>query len=95
MAGQGLNLGLRDAFGLAQSVGDALREHQTVAELTRRHRRGRAPDRQLTMAITDALALGFRWPALAGVQSLVMGTLDLSSGSRHWLADRFMFGLRR
>ncbi len=95
VAGQGLNLGLRDAFGLAQAVGDALREHQSVADLTRRHRRRRAPDRQLTITITDALALGFRWPALAGAQSLVMGALDLSAGSRHWLADRFMFGLRR
>jgi 2-octaprenyl-6-methoxyphenol hydroxylase len=95
VAGQGLNLGLRDAFELAQSVGDALREHRSVADLTRRHRRRRGPDRQLTIAITDALALGLRWPALAGAQSLVMGALDLSSGSRHWLADRFMFGLRR
>ena len=95
VAGQGLNLGLREAFGLAQAVGDALREHHSVAELTRRHHRRRTPDRQLTIAVTDALARGFRWPALAGVQSLLMGALDLSAGSRHWLADRFMFGLRR
>ncbi len=95
VAGQGLNLGLRDAFSLAQTVGDALREHQSVSELARRYRRRRSSDRQLTIGITDALARGFRWPALTGVQSLVMGALDLSSGSRHWLADRFMFGLRR
>src|SRR5690606_8971082 len=63
VAGQGLNLGLRDAFALV----DALRRAPTVDAALRRIEWARTPDRWSMMAATDFLARSFtwRWPGLA------------------------------
>ena len=66
MAGQGLNLGLRDAFTLVQ----ALRDAKSVDSALRRVEWSRAPDRWSMIAATDFLARSFTWqlPGLAALR---------------------------
>src|SRR5439155_22228902 len=66
VAGQGLNLGLRDAFALV----DALRAPIGIDAALRRVEWSRAPDRWVMIATTDFLARSFTWrlPGLAWVR---------------------------
>ena len=82
VAGQGLNLGLRDAASLADVIIDAVREgldpgsDQTLEGYARsRHR-----DHLLTTALTDLLATGFvaGLAPVATARGLAMVALDLS-----------------
>jgi 2-octaprenyl-6-methoxyphenol hydroxylase len=57
VAGQGLNLGMRDAFELVRSLA---KEHDVDAVL-RRLEWQRAPDRWAMIAATDFLARSFTW----------------------------------
>ena len=57
VAGQGLNLGLRDAFELVH----ALRGAADVDAALRRIEWARAPDRWAMIAATDFLARSFTW----------------------------------
>jgi 2-octaprenyl-6-methoxyphenol hydroxylase len=72
VAGQGLNLGLRDAHALV----DALRFQRDVDTALRRVEWARAPDRWLTIATTDFLARSFtwRWPGM-GVRGGALAAL--------------------
>ena len=64
VAGQGLNLGLRDAFALVER---AARSRRDIDAALRRIEWARAPDRWAMIATTDFLARSFtwRWPGLA------------------------------
>jgi 2-octaprenyl-6-methoxyphenol hydroxylase len=98
VAGQGMNLGLRDACTLARLLGPALERHQSLAPLLSRFRQERSLDRGFTIAATDALARGFALPEWARpvrhVASLGLIALDALPGARSFLARRMMFGLR-
>lgn len=104
VAGQGLNLGLRDAVVLARTVGDAFEAARldglpapgaaALREAFARHARQRRADRERTVALTDALAGLFTWPALHPLQSLALAGLDASPAARRTLARRLMFGQR-
>jgi len=98
VAGQGLNLGLRDAGALAL----ALREWLAQPELALtpwldQFQRSRQPDRQLTALLTDSMARTFTTGLtpvehLAGLALLGMDALPLA---RAPLARHLMQGLRR
>ncbi|ODV09885.1 MAG: 2-octaprenyl-6-methoxyphenyl hydroxylase [Rubrivivax sp. SCN 70-15] len=92
VAGQGLNLGLRDA----QALVGALRFAGDVGAALRRVEWARAPDRWATIATTDFLARSFTWqaPGLALARGLGLAALQALPPARHWLARRMMFGLR-
>jgi 2-octaprenyl-6-methoxyphenol hydroxylase len=92
VAGQGLNLGLRDA----QALVDALRFAADVGAALRRVEWARAPDRWATIAATDFLARSFTWqaPGLALARGLGLAALQALPPAKHWLARRMMFGLR-
>lgn len=92
VAGQGLNLGLRDAFALV----DALRWAQDLDAALKRVEWARAPDRWGTIAVTDFLARSFTWqlPGAAGARGLGLAALQALPPLRDWLARRMMFGLR-
>jgi 2-octaprenyl-6-methoxyphenol hydroxylase len=92
VAGQGLNLGLRDAHTLV----DALRWAQDLDAALRRVEWARAPDRWSTIAVTDFLARSFTWqlPGAAGARGLGLAALQALPPLRDWLARRMMFGLR-
>lgn len=94
VAGQGLNLGLRDAFCLARELGDARARGKSLDAALARHERARTPDRDATIGLTDLLARGFGLAPLRPAQSLALMLLDASPTARSALARRLMFGLR-
>jgi 2-octaprenyl-6-methoxyphenol hydroxylase len=94
VAGQGLNLGLRDA----QALVDALREAaETGAGLDATLARvdwQRAPDRWPMIAATDFLARSFAWrlPGLPALRGLALAGLERAAPLKTALARRMMFG---
>ncbi|MEO6281585.1 FAD-dependent monooxygenase [Roseateles sp.] len=94
VAGQGLNLGLRDA----QALVDALREAaETAVDLDTalaRIDRQRAPDRWPMIAATDFLARSFAWrlPGLPALRGLALAGLELATPLKSAIARRMMFG---
>ncbi|MGN6390375.1 MAG: UbiH/UbiF/VisC/COQ6 family ubiquinone biosynthesis hydroxylase [Burkholderiaceae bacterium] len=93
VAGQGLNLGLRDAAVLARTLS---REASPAA--LRQFLAARRPDRNLTVRLTDALARVFvRGPGNAWPQPLLgtaLALTDLIPPAKQALAEQMMFGRR-
>ncbi|HSW07880.1 FAD-dependent monooxygenase [Aquabacterium sp.] len=92
VAGQGLNLGLRDAFELVL----ALRDGGSVQAALRRVEWSRAPDRWAMIAATDFLARSFtwRWPGLPAARGLGLAALQALPWAKSALARQMMFGRR-
>ncbi len=92
VAGQGLNLGLRDAFALVEG----LRRHGDVDAALRRIEWSRAPDRWATIATTDFLARSFTWgwPGLGLARGAALAALQAVPPLKAVLARRMMFGTR-
>lgn len=92
VAGQGLNLGLRDAWALVE----ALRHNPDPDIALRRLEWQRAPDRWSTIASTDFLARSFTWslPGVATARSLGLSTLQALPPLKSALARQMMFGRR-
>lgn len=90
VAGQGLNLGLRDAAVLAR----LLAQGATPAKLAQ-FSTARQADRRLTVGLTDAMARAFTndgpEQALLGMS---LGLLDTVAPARALLAELMMFGRR-
>jgi 2-octaprenyl-6-methoxyphenol hydroxylase len=72
VAGQGLNLGLRDVAALADLVACTLRTGGDIGapEVLGRYARARASDRRTTIGLTDGLARVFVIPGLGPVRGL-------------------------
>jgi 2-octaprenyl-6-methoxyphenol hydroxylase len=97
VAGQGLNLGLRDVHELLSALKEANVAGQVdVASALRRFERRRQPDRWALIAGTDFLARSFTWPApiLATARGLGLGAMQALSPLKRKLAQTMMFGLR-
>jgi 2-octaprenyl-6-methoxyphenol hydroxylase len=92
VAGQGLNLGLRDAHELVS----VLRWADDIDAALRRAEWARAADRWATIAATDFLARSFTWvlPGAATARGLGLATVQALPPLRNWLARRMMFGSR-
>jgi len=92
VAGQGLNLGLRDAFELVQ----VLRHTADVDAALKRVEWTRAADRWGMIAATDFLARSFTWqlPGLAAARGLGLAALQAAGPLKSLLARRMMFGSR-
>lgn len=93
VAGQGLNLGLRDAFVLARCLArdcSPAALHEFVAS--------RKTDRTTTIKLTDTLAKLFTHgkdgSPLQNLFSLQLGLLDLLPPAKKMLAQQMMFGWR-
>ncbi len=99
VAGQGLNLGLRDAYALVAALRDACDRSRIGPDLDAALSRvawQRAPDRWSMIAATDFLARSFTWNApgidtLRGVGLAVLNRLPLLKNA---LATQMMFGSR-
>ncbi|MEF9929532.1 MAG: FAD-dependent monooxygenase [Massilia sp.] len=90
VAGQGLNLGLRDAAVLARQLARG-----TDAEAIARFTQDRAGDRGTTIGMTDTMARAFTIPGpLQPLLGLGLAALDLTRPARTLLADLMMFGRR-
>ena len=92
VAGQGLNLGLRDAFELVQS----LARNPDVDAVLRRLEWQRGPDRWAMIAATDFLARSFTWklPGAGAARGLGIAALQALSPLKSALARQMMFGSR-
>ncbi len=92
VAGQGLNLGLRDAFELVQ----VLRHAADVDTALKRVEWARAADRWSMIAATDFLARSFTWqlPGLAAARGLGLAALQAAGPLKSRLARQMMFGSR-
>ena len=92
VAGQGLNLGLRDAHELVAR----LRWADDLDAALARVNWARAPDRWALIATTDFLARSFTWdlPGLATARGLALAALQATPLAKAWLARRMMFGAR-
>ena len=92
VAGQGLNLGLRDAFELVSRLSGP---HGVEAGL-RGLEWSRAADRWTMIAATDFLARSFTWklPGAGAARGLGLGALQALTPLKSVLAQQMMFGWR-
>jgi 2-octaprenyl-6-methoxyphenol hydroxylase len=92
VAGQGLNLGLRDAWDLAETLRDAP-DPGDAAILTRYAARRRL-DAGATIRVTDFLARGFLGSnkALHAARGAALMALDVFPPARRFFARRMIFG---
>ena len=92
VAGQGLNLGFRDAFELVA----ALAKRRDVDAVLRRLEWQRAPDRWAMIAATDFLARSFTWalPGAGPARGLGLIALQALRPARSLLARQMMYGAR-
>ena len=96
VAGQGLNLGLRDAWELARMLLEASKEEVGAETLLARYARGRRIDRYAGLGFTDFLVRIFSnsVPPLALARGAGLTLLDILPPARHFLARRMIFGAR-
>jgi len=92
VAGQGLNLGFRDAFELVA----ALARRRDVVSVLRRLEWQRAPDRWAMIAATDFLARSFTWslPGLGTARGVGIAALQRLGPLKSAIARQMMFGSR-
>jgi 2-octaprenyl-6-methoxyphenol hydroxylase len=96
VAGQGFNMGLRDAFELAQAIVDTPREAIGARAMLERYARGRFSDRWGGIAFTHGLVNLFgndhplvRWP-----RGLALTLLDALPPAKRAFTRSMLFGLR-
>lgn len=92
VAGQGLNLGLRDAWELAAAFRDA--EDPGDARLLARYAATRRLDTLATIRVTDALAGAFLGTSrvMRAARGAALTALDIFPAPRRFFARRMMFG---
>lgn len=92
VAGQGLNLGLRDAWDLARLLQEA--DDPGEARLLARFAATRALDARATIGVTDFLAGAFLAddPLSRGVRGAALTALDACAPARRFFARRMIFG---
>ncbi|MDA1117969.1 MAG: FAD-dependent monooxygenase [Proteobacteria bacterium] len=92
VAGQGLNLGLRDAWDLAQVLQDV--DDPGDARILARYGAQRRLDAAATIGVTEILARGFAGtnPLARAARGAVLAGLDVLPPVRRFFARRMMFG---
>lgn len=92
VAGQGLNLGMRDAFELVRSLATS----PDVGAALRRLEWQRAPDRWAMIFATDFLARSFTWklPGAGAARGLGIAALQALGPLKSAIARQMMFGSR-
>lgn len=94
VAGQGLNLGLRDAWALAGQVRAAARDALGSADFARQFARSRRIDARGTIGATDLMAMLYvrRDPLSAALRGAALIALDIFPPARKSFARRMIFG---
>lgn len=92
VAGQGLNLGLRDAVELVRGLAG----NRDIDAVLRRLEWQRGPDRWAMIAATDFLARSFTWrlPGAAALRGLGLAALQAAGPAKSLLARQMMYGRR-
>ncbi|MGC1819059.1 MAG: ubiquinone biosynthesis protein UbiH, partial [Casimicrobiaceae bacterium] len=95
IAGQGFNLGLRDAWELAQTVLQFPRDDLGSAAMLDRHRRGRALDRRAGIAFTHGLVqlFGNDRPWLSVPRGVGLMVLDAMPFAKRAFTRAMLFGI--
>lgn len=96
VAGQGFNLGLRDAWELAQMLLDAGRDEIGTKRFAARYLRKRRVDRYAAIGVTDFFTRVFSnsLAPLAAARGAGLALLDACPPARNFLARRMIFGTR-
>lgn len=98
VSGQGFNLGLRDAWELAEKLLDGVEKTSDAGypAALATYARGRQLDRRGSMAFTDGIVRLFSndIPPLKLVRGLGLLALDLAPPLRHFVAKRMIWGAR-
>ena len=98
VSGQGFNLGLRDAWELAEKLLDGLEQQPDAGHPTAlaAYARGRQTDRRGSMAFTDGIVRLFSndIQPLRLARGLGLLALDLAPPLRHFVAKRMIWGAR-
>ena len=94
VAGQGFNLGLRDAWELALTLREANPEALGTSALLKAYQSRRKLDTTGGMLFTDFLVRTFSndLPGVAGVRGLGLGLMELVAPVKRFVADRMSFG---
>lgn len=94
VAGQGFNLGVRDAWELAQVILDSAPESIGSAAMCAAYRKSRRIDRNAGIRFTDGLVRVFSndLPVLGQLRSAALTLLDTFPIARKFIAKRMMFG---
>ncbi len=96
VAGQGLNLGLRDAWELAEGLLEAAGDEIGCSRFLDRYSRRRRLDRYAGIGFTDFLARAFSNSLIpvAAARGAGLAVLDALPPARRFLARRMIFGAR-
>lgn len=96
VAGQGLNIGLRDAWELAQMLLDWNKAEIGSPEFLDRYVRQRRVDRYAGIGFTDFLVKTFSnaFSPVSAIRGMGLAMLDASPAARGFLARRMIFGAR-
>ena len=94
VAGQGFNLGLRDAWELAQDILDCAPENLGSPTMLAAYRKRRRLDRNAGSRFTDSLVRLFSndWPLLKAGRGMTLSALDCLPTAKKFVARRMMFG---
>lgn len=95
VAGQGFNMGLRDAWELAQEILRSSPETLGSEAMLSNYRQSRNLDRNSGIRFTDGLVRLFSndLPLLASTRSASLSLLDCLPGMKKFIAKRMMFGV--
>ena len=94
VAGQGFNMGLRDAWELAQEILDAVPESLGTAAMLAAYRNQRRSDREAGIRFTDGLVRLFSndLPLVSAGRAAALSALDCLPFAKRFVAKRMMFG---
>lgn len=94
VAGQGFNLGLRDAWELAQVILDAAPEMLGTHAMLAAYRSQRRTDREAGIRFTDGLVRLFSndLPLVSAGRAAALSALDCLPFAKRFVAKRMMFG---
>ena len=94
VAGQGFNMGLRDAWELAQEILDASPETLGSETMLAAYRADRRTDREAGIRFTDGLVRLFSndLPVLSAGRAAALTALDCLPFAKKFVAKRMMFG---
>lgn len=94
VAGQGFNMGLRDAWELAQEILDASPDALGTEAMLAGYRKERRTDREAGIRFTDSLVRLFsnELPLVSGARAAALTALDCLPLAKKFVAKRMMFG---
>jgi 2-octaprenyl-6-methoxyphenol hydroxylase len=97
IAGQGFNLGLRDAWELAQNIMATPKEELGGATMLDHYRRSRRKDTGGGMLFTDFLVQAFSRdiPMLGGLRGAGLAVLDMFIPAKQYVMQKMSFGAQK